>query len=79
MLYWPYVAITGRYLSDKYAIVIFFALGFLVAAGLLHAVWRRYFPEASIGVAAAGLLILGLAIGSQKVLSLWCNVYEAAI
>jgi Tfp pilus assembly protein PilF len=79
VLYWPYVAITGRYLSDKYAIVIFFALGFLVAAGLLHAVWRRYFPEASIGVAAAGLLILGLAIGSQKVLSLWCNVYEAAI
>ena len=66
VLYWPYLAITGHYLSDKDAVVIFFALGFLVAAGLLRAVWRRYFPEASVGVAVAGLLILGLAMARRK-------------
>ena len=79
VLYWPYMAITGHYLSDKDAVVIFFALGFLVAAGLLRAFWRRYFPETNVGVAVAGLLILGSAIGTQKVLSLWCSVYETAI
>jgi tetratricopeptide (TPR) repeat protein len=79
VLYWPYLAITGHYLSDKDAVVFFYALGFLVAAGLLRAVWRRYFPEASVGVAVAGLLILGMIIGTQKVLSLWCSVYETAI
>jgi tetratricopeptide (TPR) repeat protein len=54
-------------------------LGFLVATGLLHAVWRHYFPEASIWVAAVGMLALGLVIVTQKVLTLWCNVYEIAI
>ena len=44
VLFWPYVALTGHYLSDKAAVVIFFALGFLAAAGLLRAVWRRCFP-----------------------------------
>jgi hypothetical protein len=38
VLYWPYVTLTGHYLGDKTAVVIFFALGFLVAAGLLRAV-----------------------------------------
>jgi len=79
VLFWPYVTLTGHYLSDKDAVIIFFALGFLAAAGLLRAVWRRYFPEVSVWVAALGILTLGLAIGTQKVLSLWCNVYEVAI
>jgi tetratricopeptide (TPR) repeat protein len=79
VLYWPYASLTGHYLSDKDAVVIFFALGFLVATGLLHAVWRRYFPAASIWVAMIGMLALGLVIGTQKVLTLWCNVYEIAI
>jgi tetratricopeptide (TPR) repeat protein len=79
VLLWPYVTLTGYYLSDKDAVVIFFTLGFLVAAGLLRAVWRRYFPEVSVWVAAVGTLTLGLAIGTQKVLTLWCNVYEVAM
>ena len=79
VLFWPYAALTGHYLHDKDAVIIFFALGFLVAAGLLRAVWRRYFPEASIWMAAVGMLALGLVMGTQKVLTLWCNVYEIAI
>jgi tetratricopeptide (TPR) repeat protein len=79
VLLWPYVALTGHYLSDKAAVVIFFALGFLAAAGLLRAIWRRYFPEVSIWVAMLGIFTLGLALGTQKVITLWCNVYEIAI
>jgi len=79
VLFWPYVTLTGHYLSDKDAVVIFFALGFLAAAGLLRAVWRRYFPEVTVWVATVGMLTLGLAIGTQKVLTLWCNANEVAM
>ena len=78
VLFWPYVTLTGHYLSDKDAVVIFFALGFLVAAGLVCAVWRRYFPEVSVWVAAVGILALGLTTGILEVLS-HCDVHEVAI
>ncbi len=79
VLFWPYVTLTGHYLPNKDAVVIFFALGFLVAAGLLRAVWRRYFPETKIWVVAVGLLTLGLATATLEVVSLWCDVYEVAV
>ena len=78
VLFWPYTTLTGHYLSDTDAVVIFFAAGFLAAAGLLYAIWRRYFPEVSIWAPAAGMLMLGLAMLTEKILSLWCNVYEVA-
>ncbi len=78
VLFWPYVALTGHYLSDKDAVIIFFALGFLVAAGLLREVWRRYFPEVSIWVVTVGMLALGLATGILEVL--WrCDVHEVTM
>ena len=61
VLFWPWVALTGHYLPERAAVVIFCALGFLAAAGLLRALWRRYFPEVSVGAVAAGCLALGLA------------------
>jgi predicted negative regulator of RcsB-dependent stress response len=79
VLFWPYSVLTGHYLSDRTAVVIFYSLGFLVAAGLLRAVWRRYFPEVSIWVATVGILTLGWITGTLEVLSLWCNVNEVAI
>ncbi len=78
VLFWPYVALTSHYLSDKAAVVIFFALGFLAAAGLLRAVWRRYFREINLWVPAAGLLALGLALVALIFVALWCSVYEVA-
>jgi cytochrome c-type biogenesis protein CcmH/NrfG len=77
VLFWPYVALTSHYLPHKDAVVIFYALGFLVVAGLLRAIWRRFFLEASIGVVAAGTLALGLATGILEDLS-GCAVYEVA-
>ncbi len=78
VLFWPYAALTGQYLSDRTAVVIFFALGFLTAAVLLRAVWRRYFPEVKNGVLAAGVLALGLALGTMMVVSPWSDVNEVA-
>jgi tetratricopeptide (TPR) repeat protein len=77
VLFWPYVTLTGHYLPHKDAVVIFYALGFLVAAGLLRAVWRRYFPEVSIWLVMVGILTLGLATGVLEVLS-ECDVWEVA-
>jgi len=77
VLFWPYAALTGHYLPDTEAEVIFFALGLITAAGLLRAIWRRYFPEASVWVAT--VCLLSFVLGIQKVLSVWCNIYEVAI
>jgi tetratricopeptide (TPR) repeat protein len=77
-LFWPYAALTGHYLLHKDAAVIFFAVGFLAGAGLLWAVRRRYFPEASVWTAAAGALALGLANLAPVILAR-CDVYEVAI
>ncbi len=63
ILFWPFVALTGRYLFQTQAVVIFCAVGFLASVGLLRAIWRRYFAEVSVGVMAACALALGLASG----------------
>jgi tetratricopeptide (TPR) repeat protein len=78
VLFWPYVALTGHYLSQKDAGVIFCMIGFLASVGLLCALWRRYFAEASVGLVAACAVALGLATGVPVILSR-CDVYEVAI
>jgi tetratricopeptide (TPR) repeat protein len=63
LLFWPWEALTGHYLFHHHAVAIFCAVGFLAGAALLRAVWRRFFPEVSVVVVAAGILALGLATG----------------
>ncbi len=63
VLFWPWAALTGHYLFHRFAVAIFCAVGFLAGAGVLGAVWRRYFPEVGAGFVAAGLLALGWAAG----------------
>ncbi len=79
VLFWPYAILTGHYLPEADAVVIFYALGFLVAAGLLRAIWRRYFPEVNLWVATVGILTLGWITGTLEVLSLWPDVNEVAM
>ena len=69
VLFWPYVALTDHYLSHRTAVVIFYSLGFLAAAGLLRAVWRRYFPEVGVWAVIVGILTMGLATGILESLS----------
>ncbi|HUJ72982.1 MAG TPA: tetratricopeptide repeat protein [Verrucomicrobiae bacterium] len=78
LLFWPAVALTGRYLFHSQAVTIFCAIGFLASVGLLRALWRRYFAEVSVGVVAACALALGLATGVPVMLSR-ADVYEIPI
>jgi Flp pilus assembly protein TadD len=78
VLFWPYVALTGRYLSQRAGGVIFCALGFLASVGLLCALWRRYFAKASGAVVASAALALGLATFTPSLLAR-CDVYEVSI
>ena len=68
ILFWPYVALTGHYLSNRHAVTIFCALGILLSLGLLRALWRRYFTEVSAWVVAVCALALGLATGVPSML-----------
>jgi tetratricopeptide (TPR) repeat protein len=78
VLFWPYVALTGHYLPQKDAGVIFCVVGFLVSVGLLCALWRRYFAEISVAVVAAGTLALGLATFTPLLLAR-CDVHEVSV
>ena len=78
LLFWPYVALTGHYLPQKDAAVIFCFVGFLVSLGLLCSLWRRYFSEVRVAVVAAGALALGLANGTPMLLAR-CDVHEVSI
>jgi len=78
LLLWPWAALTGRFLYHSTAVLGFCSLGFLTAAGLLRAVWRRYFPEVGGGIAAAGVLALGLAT-SAPILLQRADVWETAV
>jgi tetratricopeptide (TPR) repeat protein len=78
LLFWPFAALTGHYLYDGQAVLIFCTLGFLGSVGILGALWRRYFPDVSIWVVATGALALGLATGMPMLLAR-SSVYEVAI
>src|ERR1039458_7587560 len=78
VLFWPYVALTGHYLLHRDAVVIFFSTGFLVGAGLLLAVWRRYFAAVSFWIIVSCIVALGLANFTPEILTR-CDVYEVAI
>ncbi len=78
ILFWPFVALTGHYLSNRLAVTIFCAVGVAVSLGLLRALWRRYFAEVSVGVVAACALALGLATGVPTLLP-QSDTYHVAI
>lgn len=78
ILFWPFVALTGQYLSHSQAVVVFCSTGFLAGAGLLCALWRRSFAEVSVAVVAACVLALGLANGVPVLLPR-SDTYEVAI
>jgi tetratricopeptide (TPR) repeat protein len=78
ILFWPFVALTGHYLSDRLAVLMFCTIGFLASVGVLYAAWRRYFSEVSVWVVTTGALALGLATVVPVMLPR-SDVYEVAI
>lgn len=75
VLCWPWVALTGHYLSDRMAVAIFFGVGLAAIAGLLIDLRRRYFPGTSPWIVGVSVLSVAITIG----LTLSGNVYEVAI
>jgi tetratricopeptide (TPR) repeat protein len=75
LLFWPYSVLTGDYCTHRDAVLIFDALGLLVAAWLIYSVWRRYFSETNVWSVAAGVLALGLAPCFMDQLSN-CDLHE---
>jgi tetratricopeptide (TPR) repeat protein len=75
VLFWPYAILTCHYLSDKAAVIIFFTSGFLIAAVLLHDLWRRYLSNVNPVMAATAMFTMVLALA----LTIWCNYTVAAI
>ena len=63
ILFWPFVVLTGEYLFDGQAVVVFCSIGFLASVGLLRSLRRHYFPEMNTSVTAACALALGFATG----------------
>ena len=78
VLYWPFVAMTGRYLCDRQATTILGSLGFLASVAVLCSMWRRYFAEVSGTVAGACALALGLATAVPSLLPR-SEIHEVAI
>ena len=79
VLYWPYEALTGRYLPDAFAIAIFLMVGFMAAARLLYAIWHRYFADVSIWIPAVGTFALGAALVALELGWPWYRVTEVAV
>ena len=78
ILLWPFTALTGQFLSSAQAAAFFCTMGFLTCAGVVRALWRRYFPEASIWVVAAVVMAVGLGTGVPIILPR-SGVYEVAV
>ncbi len=78
LMHWPFAILTGCYLFDRRAVLISCAIGFLASIGLLRGLWRRYFPDANVGVLIACALALGLANGVPTLLP-QSDIYQVAI
>lgn len=78
LLFWPWAALTGDYLFQRTAVAIFCGVGFLASLGILHGLWRRYFPGVRTVIMAALALAMGL-MTSATVLLQKADVWEVPI
>jgi len=78
LLFWPYRMLTGGFLHQAHAVLLFCILGYALSVGLGVAVWRRYFPE--VGRSAG--VVLSLLLGSVTTLPVFLvrpGLYEVSI
>ena len=77
-LYWPFLAVTGHYLEDSQALLIFASIGFLAAAILVCRIRQVYFPKMGVIAEACGVLAVGFA-NMVPVLLRRQQIYELAV
>lgn len=63
ILFWPYVALTGHYLAQKYAVAVFCSLGLLIGAALIREIRRECTPGIGTGVLLASVIAFGTVSG----------------
>jgi hypothetical protein len=78
ILFWPYRVLTGGWLHQSLAVLLFCILGYAVSVGLVVAAWRRYFPRAGAWVGPAIALLLGSAT-TLPVFLVRPGLYEVSI
>jgi hypothetical protein len=61
LLFWPFAAVTGRYLTEPCAVALFCTGAVWAGIALLFAVRRRYFPAAPSWVLVAGAICVAFA------------------
>lgn len=61
ILFWPVAAVTGRYVSEPFAVGLFCAGAIGVGMALLFSIRRRYFPGAPFAVLLLGWLCIAFA------------------
>lgn len=78
VLFWPYVALTGHYLAQKYAVALFCSAAFLIGAALIWHIRRGYFPKVGTGVFLAMVVAFGT-VGGTAFLERRPEMYEVSI
>jgi len=78
LLFWPWAALTGRYLFHWEAVAIFCATGFLVNLALFWDIKRRYFQNTPRWILIPLTLSLGLSSGIPILLAR-ADIWEVAI
>jgi hypothetical protein len=68
LLFWPWHALTGGFISQHLAVGLFAAAGFFLAFALVLSVWRRESPEVPAGVPAALAFGAAFATGAPLLL-----------
>lgn len=68
LLFWPWEALTGRWLYQREAAAIFCCAGLWASLAILRGLWRRYFPDTSAALLAALGCALALLAGGPILL-----------
>jgi hypothetical protein len=61
VLFWPFVLLTGQYLSEPFAVALFCTAAVWTGMGILLAIRRRHFPQAPFAALLGGWLCLAWA------------------
>jgi tetratricopeptide (TPR) repeat protein len=78
VVFWPYRVLTGGWLHQAFAVLLFCIVGYAASVGLAVAAWRRYFPGVGPWAGAAISLLLGSAT-TLPVFLVRPGLYEVSI
>ncbi len=78
VLFWPWRVLTGGFLHQSTAVLVFCLAGFFFSLGIAASAWRRYFPRAG-SVCQAAVAVLIASLSSLPVFAARPGLFEVAI